>query len=33
MGMENDQSEFYLKKRGPADYQIVHNTEFGTLSR
>lgn len=31
MDMENDQSEFYLKKRGPADYQIVRNTEFGSV--
>ena len=31
MDMENDQSEFYLKKTGAADYQIVHNEEFGSV--
>ncbi len=30
MDMENEHSEFYLKKRGAVDCQIVHNEKFGS---
>lgn len=30
LDMENDYSEFYLKKRGAANYEIVHNEKFGS---
>ncbi|MGB3298120.1 MAG: hypothetical protein WBA76_07610 [Phormidesmis sp.] len=30
LDMESDRAEFYLKKKGKADYEIVHNPEFGS---